>query len=231
MRRRVAVRIWFHVKKSTVREVLQCHWLSAAMPFSSSSTRACVPPPERSRRMEWDVVWTPRHSGGVWRATNGRRLPDGYESHLVGLPKGEPMPEGPMWRREQRSLGAELVADCEAFLLGRYADRLESLSIAVPVWAWTNLLAHADEHTLRAARLAADTGDRAADEWHAARGYLAAAVLDAAGSTGALAEVQWSALVPLEMDLARRPEVGGWSCRQWVDAVRAALAGRRSPHA
>ena len=136
-----------------------------------------------------------------------------------------------MWRREQRSLGTELVADCEAFLLGGYAERLESLSIAVPVWAWTNLLAHADEHALRAELVAAGAGERPDDEWHAARAYLVAEVLDAAGRVGTLAEVQWTALVPLEMVLATRPDVGDWSCRQWVDAVRAGLAGHRSPHA
>lgn len=136
-----------------------------------------------------------------------------------------------MWRREQRSLGAELVADCEAFVLGRYADRLEGLSIAVPVWAWTNLLAHAGDQELRAELFAASANERPMSEWHAARAYLVAEVLDAAAREGTLAELQWSALVPLELALATRPDVGSWTCRQWVDAVRAALAGRRSPHA
>ncbi|MGH9087781.1 MAG: hypothetical protein ACRDYZ_06660 [Acidimicrobiales bacterium] len=136
-----------------------------------------------------------------------------------------------MWRREQRSLAAELVADCEAFLLGHYADRLVALSIVAPVWAWTNLLAHATEHELRAEMLSSGAEGTRNDEWHAARAYLAAEVLDAAGRDGTLVELQAAALVPLEVDLAARADVLAWSCRQWVDAVRVALADRRSPHA
>lgn len=136
-----------------------------------------------------------------------------------------------MWRREQRSLAAELVADCEAFLLGHYADRLESMSVAVPVWAWTNFLAHATEEELRGEMLSSGAGGRANDEWHAARAYLAAEVLDAASRAATVPALQATALVPLEVELAARADIGAWSCRQWVGAVRAALAGRRSPHA
>ena len=99
----------------------------------------------------------------------------------------------------------------------------------MPVWAWTNLLAHGSEHELRAEVLAAGAAHHR-DEWHAARAYLVTEVLDAAIREGTLAELQASALVPLEMDLAARVDVHRWSCRQWVDAVRAVLAGRRSTH-
>lgn len=136
-----------------------------------------------------------------------------------------------MWRREHRFLGVELIADCEAFLLGHYADRLEAQSIAVPVWAWTNLLAHATEHELQAETFATRGAGRRSDEWHTARAQLAAEVLDTAGGGVTLPAVQATTLVPLELALASRPDAGAWSCRQWVDAVRAALAQPSSPHA
>lgn len=136
-----------------------------------------------------------------------------------------------MWRREQRSLAAELVADCRAFLLGQYADRLESLAIAVPVWAWTNLLAHASESELRVEALSSGDPGRGNNGWHAARAYLAAEVLEVAAQSGTLDALQEESLVPLEMDLAARADVRGWDSRRWVGAVRAALANRRSPHA
>lgn len=136
-----------------------------------------------------------------------------------------------MWRREQRSLGAELVADCEAFLLGHFADRLEAQSVAVPVWAWTNLLAHGTEHELRAEMFATGAAVHRSNEWHAARAYLTGEVLDAAERLGTLGALQSAALVPLELTLASRADVGSWNCRQWVDAVRAALAHPHSPRA
>lgn len=102
----------------------------------------------------------------------------------------------------------------------------------MPVWAWTNLLAHGDEGDLRTELSGLLHGEGMpamshGEEWHAARTYLAAEVLDAAEQAGGLGSIQSSALVPLEMKLADRATAAGWSCRQWVEAVRAALAGRR----
>ena len=134
-----------------------------------------------------------------------------------------------MWRHEQRPLGDELVADCEAFLLGHFADRLEAQAIAVPVWAWTNLLAHATKHELRAEIFATGVARRRTNEWHAARAHLAGEVLEAADRLGTLLTVQSSALMPLELALAARADVESWSCRQWVDTVRASLAHPRTP--
>jgi hypothetical protein len=124
--------------------------------------------------------------------------------------------------RERRALGAELIADCEAFLLGLYVERLESQRVAVPVWGWTNLLAHGNDAALRAAA-AVTTHPGGADGWHAARARLAAELL----RSGTLAELQRDVLAPLELRLASRPDVEGWGPRTWVDVVRAAL--RASP--
>ena len=52
-------------------------------------------------------------------------------------------------RRHERGLSREMVGECEAFLLGRYVEHLESRSLAVPVWAWTNVLAHGTSDDLR----------------------------------------------------------------------------------
>lgn len=181
------------------------------------------------------VGWIRRRFGGGWRDALDVWPDPGDEPASPGTTDGPvPVPIAPevsVWRREQRSLGAELVADCEAFVLGHYADRLEARSIAVPVWAWTNLLAHATEQELRAEMFATGAAGPGGHEWHAARAYLAAEVLDAVNREGALWAVQGSALMPLELALAARTDVSAWSCRQWVDAVRAALAHPRSPHA
>ena len=54
-----------------------------------------------------------------------------------------------MWRRDRDPLGRSLVAECEAFLAGRYAEHLTHLGRRIPVWAWTNLIAHGNEQDLR----------------------------------------------------------------------------------
>ena len=41
--------------------------------------------------------------------------------------------------------------------------------------------------------------------------------------TCTLAELQSSVLIPLELEMAARPDVAGWTPRQWVDLVEDAL--------
>jgi hypothetical protein len=50
-----------------------------------------------------------------------------------------------MWRRKTQPVADELVAECSAFLRGGYASYLVDRCRPVPVWAWTNVLAHATE--------------------------------------------------------------------------------------
>ena len=38
-----------------------------------------------------------------------------------------------------------------------------------------------------------------------------------------LAELQSSVLIPLELEMAARPDVAGWTPRQWVNLVEDAL--------
>ena len=59
--------------------------------------------------------------------------------------------------------------------------------------------------------------------WRVARSYLAFEVLDLTDLECTLAELQSSVLIPLELDMAARPDVAGWTPRQWVDLVEDAL--------
>ncbi|HEY8526652.1 MAG TPA: hypothetical protein VIL48_16910 [Acidimicrobiales bacterium] len=134
-----------------------------------------------------------------------------------------------MWRR--RSRARELVAECEAVLGGRYAAHLGERGRLVPVWAWTNALAHGDEADLR--RLVRDHRDhrdrdpiaRAPGRWADACAYVAGEVLDCAERYGPLAEVQAAVLVPLELD--PHGPADPWLPRPWVRAVIAALDDHR----
>ena len=133
------------------------------------------------------------------------------------------------WCRRRADAGdaAELAAESEAFLQGRYAELVETEGGRVPVWAWTNLLAHGRPTDLRRASGAGWLGPAASKRWRAARGYLALEVLEAAERQGSLGEIQEAVLVPLELSLAGRAEVDRWSCSRWVRAVRSALAEQR----
>lgn len=126
-----------------------------------------------------------------------------------------------MWRRERRALAGELVSECEAFLRGRYAETLVARDADVPVWAWTNLLAHGSETDLRVAASNAPLGARTT--FADARAQLAAHLLDAAGPDCTLEELQTAVLAPLELNLARRPAVEHWDRGRWSTAVRTAL--------
>jgi hypothetical protein len=133
-----------------------------------------------------------------------------------------------VWRRHGRSPGPELVGDCEAFLAGHVVERIEERAAGeVPVWAWTNLLAHGTDRDLRnectvlRARLVPTAG-----KWREARSFLAAEVIDLADDCGPLAKVQRAVLVPLELEFACE-DVAGWGPRQWVTSVEAALSQHR----
>ena len=109
-----------------------------------------------------------------------------------------------------------LVEECEAFLSGRLVDQMAE---RIPVWTWTNLLAHGSEEDLRAAASIEPSGD----EWRKARASLAANLLATASTYGPLDEVQRRVLIPLELELASRPEVPSWESRGWASTVERAL--------
>lgn len=131
-------------------------------------------------------------------------------------------------RRRVDAAGAGgLATESEAFLQGRFAELVEAQGEPVPVWAWTNLLAHGRAVDLRQASDVGRLGRAPSRRWRAAQGYLAVEVLEAAERLGSLAEVQASVLVPLELSLASRAEVAHWGCNRWVRAVRSALGEQR----
>jgi hypothetical protein len=122
-------------------------------------------------------------------------------------------------------LGAELAKQSEAFLQGRLAETVEEqLMVPVPVWVWTNLLAHGaeEELVLERANTRASRSPRHGD-WRNARSYLAGQVLDLAATCGPLDELQRSVLVPLELELAAADEAASWTPNRWVERVQATL--------
>ncbi|MGE3621626.1 MAG: hypothetical protein AB7L84_14305 [Acidimicrobiia bacterium] len=127
------------------------------------------------------------------------------------------------WRRRSTDQSERLVAECEAFLEGRYLEHLvEAGCLAVPTWAWTNALAHGDAARLRT--LEASLGRKVGlAPWCEARLYVAGEVRDTARRIGSLPWVQELALVPLELELARRRDVRWWGPGQWAAAVLDAL--------
>lgn len=129
-------------------------------------------------------------------------------------------------RRRERELSRELVEESEAFLVGRYVEHLESRAAAVPVWAWTNALAHGTADDLRRVADGARADQTAAHDWRAARAYVAAELLEATARGTSLAETQRQLLVPLELRLAGRSDVERWTPQRWVVTVRSSIARR-----
>lgn len=130
-----------------------------------------------------------------------------------------------MWLLDRNTLSRTLVGESEAFLIGQLAEQIDRNGERVPVWAWTNLLAHGSAADLETERqvpyIRVNTpGER----WRAARSYLAEEVSDLAEGDEPLVEIQRKVLVPLELELASRNEVDWWGTGQWVNAVRERLA-------
>jgi hypothetical protein len=125
-------------------------------------------------------------------------------------------------KREQEGDGV-LVTECEAFLDGTLAEYWDERGADVPVWAWTNLLAHGSA-TLIGESVARPTRPRrSARSWRIARSYLAHQMLELTDERHPLPALQVSVLVPLELEMAARTEVRHWTPRQWVDAVDSAI--------
>jgi dTDP-4-dehydrorhamnose reductase len=116
-----------------------------------------------------------------------------------------------------------VVVECAAFLTGTLAEQLEAQGQSVPAWAWTNLLAHGSETLILESISRPFRYRLLARNWWMARADLAEMVLDITHWSSSLLELQESVLIPLELDLASRPEISVWSPRQWQDAVTIAL--------
>jgi hypothetical protein len=124
---------------------------------------------------------------------------------------------------EQDASYGTIALESEAFLLGGLVEYWEDKGMEVPVWAWMNLLAHGTARQIDQWVVRSDRPWRAGHSWSVARSYLAFEVLDLTDTEFTLAELQASVLIPLELEMASRPDVAGWTPRQWVDLVEEAL--------
>jgi hypothetical protein len=129
-----------------------------------------------------------------------------------------------MHRREQAGAGdGVLVTECEAFLDGTLAEYWDERGVDVPVWAWTNLLAHGSQALIGESVARPTRPRRGARSWRIARSYLAHQILGVTDDRYTVPQLQTSVLIPLELEMAARAEVGHWTPRQWVDTVDSAI--------
>ncbi len=100
--------------------------------------------------------------------------------------------------------------------------------MVVPVWAWTNLLAHGSEELIGESVARPYRPRRAGRSWRIARSHLAHQMLDVTDARCTLSDLQTTVLIPLELEMAARPEVSRWRPRQWVDTVDMAIRNQHS---
>ena len=124
---------------------------------------------------------------------------------------------------EQDAAYGTIALESEAFLLGSLVEYWDDKGMEVPVWAWMNRLAHGTARQIGECVIRSDKPRRAGRSWRVARSYLAFEVLDLTDMEFTLTELQSSVLIPLELEMAARPDVAGWTPRQWVDLVEDAL--------
>jgi hypothetical protein len=124
---------------------------------------------------------------------------------------------------EQDTPYGTIALESEAFLLGSLVEYRDDKGMEVPVWAWMNRLAHGTASQISECVIHSDEPRRAGGSWRVARSYLAFEVLGLTDLELTLAELQSSVLIPLELEMAARPDVAGWTPRQWVDLVEDAL--------
>jgi hypothetical protein len=133
--------------------------------------------------------------------------------------------ESGMQKRERAGdRGASVVVmECAAFLNGTLAEYWDERGTVVPVWAWTNLLAHGSKTLIGESVIPPMRPRRTGRSWRIARSFLAYEVLDVLERGVTLDHLQSSVLIPLELEMAVHPKVGYWSPRQWIDTVDYAI--------
>jgi hypothetical protein len=126
-------------------------------------------------------------------------------------------------RRRWRDRREEGLADeCAAFLTGTLTDRWEADGLAVPIWAWTNLLAHGSRDVIADAVSRPSRHHLLTRCWWIARAQLADLILEMT-DRASLSDLQESVLIPLELELASRTDVPFWTACQWVNTVTSEL--------
>lgn len=132
-----------------------------------------------------------------------------------------------MWTTRSRPWERELVAECEAFLSGHYAQCLANENHPIPTWAWLNALAHGSEDDITALAVGEPTrlGSQGTSVWHQALAFLAQELMSKATRRGcSLADLQRSTLVPIELELASRQAQASVDAPKFVSRVLSALA-------
>jgi hypothetical protein len=124
-------------------------------------------------------------------------------------------------RREGRA--DEVAAECAAFLTANLVEHWEADGRAIPIWAWTNLLAPGSKELIAQSISRPSRHRLLARSWWIARAQLADLLLNLICGSCSLSELQHSVLIPLELELASLPEMSFWNHHQWVDAVSDAL--------
>ena len=99
-----------------------------------------------------------------------------------------------------------LVRECEAFLEGTLAEYLDEQGLVVPVWAWTNLLAHGGPEQITECVCAPSYPVHSDRDWSVARSILAFEIFDLMEAGSPLEELQQDVLIPLELELAAHPQ-------------------------
>jgi hypothetical protein len=127
-----------------------------------------------------------------------------------------------MRRRERNRREDGLADECAAFLSGTLTDRCEADGMAVPIWAWTNVLAHGSREMIAYAVSRPSRHRLLTRCWWIARAQLADLILEMTDGAS-LSDLQESVLVPLELELASRTDVPFWTARQWVETVSSEL--------
>lgn len=115
-----------------------------------------------------------------------------------------------------------LADECAAFLTGTLTDCQEADGLAIPTWAWTNLLAHGTSEMLADAVSRPGRRRLRTRCWWIARSELAEVIL-AVSDGVSLCDLQSSVLIPLELELASRTDVPFWTAREWMNAVTSEL--------
>jgi len=124
-----------------------------------------------------------------------------------------------------------LGEECEAFLIGRYAQLATACGQPVPPWGWANLLAHSDASELR--RVAAEgvpfSVDVSDDRWARAVHRAARVVVAEADRVGApIALIQDVVLTVIEAWLIDTPSTTPATPEHLFGLVMATLRGHPS---
>jgi hypothetical protein len=133
-----------------------------------------------------------------------------------------------MRKRDGEAGGSTLATECEAYLSGTLAEYWDEQGLIVPVWAWTNLLAHGSAGLIWKSVVQRSRPRRAVRRWRIARSYLGYRVLDLTDVQFTLPDLQLSTLIPLELEMAAQSDVSRWTPRQWVETIDSAIRNQHS---